>query len=158
MHFEIPFYDHSLRILGTPRGVNEIEFQPQKPSSSRAPRSPLERKIAAQISVYLSGKSKNLGLRIDWETLKGTAFQKKVWKKMSKIPFGKVLTYGEIASRLSSKGAARAVGTACSKNPVLLAIPCHRVVSKTGLGGFSGGGIEVKRKLLEIEGGPSELS
>ena len=81
----------------------------------------------------------------------GTDFQKKVWKIMLEIPYGKFLTYGEISDRLGSH--ARAVGLACGLNPIPIIIPCHRVLGKDGkLTGFSGGeGIETKQFLLDLE-------
>jgi len=81
----------------------------------------------------------------------GTEFQKNVWKIMCEIPYGKILTYGDISDRLNSH--ARAVGMACGANPIPIIIPCHRVIGKNGkLTGFSGGeGIETKRYLLELE-------
>ena len=86
--------------------------------------------------------------------LKGTDFQIKVWKYLSKIPKGKVKTYKEIAVAIKSPNSARAVGNAVGKNPCAPKIPCHRVVKSDGsLGGYSGkGGIKTKRKLLKKEG------
>ncbi len=109
-----------------------------------------QQKIANAITTFVSGKG-DLKISIDWDNIQGTDFQKSVWKKMIQIPYGKTKSYGEIAKSLKKPGAARAVGTACGKNPILLAIPCHRVVGSTGLGGFSGGGLSVKRKLLSLE-------
>ena len=112
----------------------------------------MEKKFRSSLDKYLRGEG-SLDVAIDWRNLEGTEFQKQVWKRMWKIPFGKTLSYGEMAEALKKPGAARAVGTACGKNPVLLAIPCHRVVGANCLGGFSGdGGLPVKKKLLEIEG------
>ncbi|MDG1020229.1 MAG: methylated-DNA--[protein]-cysteine S-methyltransferase [Emcibacteraceae bacterium] len=81
----------------------------------------------------------------------GKEFQKNVWKIMCEIPYGEILTYGDISDRLNSH--ARAVGMACGANPIPIIIPCHRVIGKNGkLTGFSGGeGIETKRYLLELE-------
>jgi methylated-DNA-[protein]-cysteine S-methyltransferase len=83
----------------------------------------------------------------------GTSFQKKVWDEISKIPKGNTLEYGQIAKILSSSP--RAVGQACGSNPIPLVIPCHRVVSKSGLGGFmhhsDGSPISVKKWLLSHE-------
>ncbi|MDH3342466.1 MAG: methylated-DNA--[protein]-cysteine S-methyltransferase [Gammaproteobacteria bacterium] len=67
---------------------------------------------------------------------RGTLFQKKVWQALQKIPAGEVMTYGELAKQLNTS--ARAVGNACRANPIPLVIPCHRVVSKSGMGGFAG--------------------
>jgi methylated-DNA-[protein]-cysteine S-methyltransferase len=82
----------------------------------------------------------------------GTPFDKQVWQAMLAIPFGRTLTYGEIATAL--KGTARAVGTACGRNPIPIVIPCHRVMGAGGmLTGYSGGaGVETKHALLALEG------
>ncbi|MCB2182820.1 MAG: methylated-DNA--[protein]-cysteine S-methyltransferase [Desulfobulbaceae bacterium] len=80
----------------------------------------------------------------------GTPFQQQVWEYISKIPFGSTETYGGLATKIGNKNLARAVGRACNANPLALHIPCHRVVGTNGIGGF-GGGIAVKRKLLEFE-------
>lgn len=81
----------------------------------------------------------------------GTPFQLAVWRAMAKIRFGHAQSYGQIAKAIGCPKAVRAVGSACGANPLPLLIPCHRVVASSGLGGFSGG-IEIKRRLLKIEG------
>jgi len=82
----------------------------------------------------------------------GTAFQESVWAVMRGIPFGEVRTYGSIAEELGKPSASRAVGAASGANPIPVITPCHRVVGSDGsLTGF-GGGLEVKRRLLEHEG------
>ena len=83
---------------------------------------------------------------------RGTDFQKRVWAMMSDIPFGETATYGGMATALGS--GARAVGTACGRNPLPIVVPCHRVLGSGGAaGGFSGGaGLPTKRQLLAIEG------
>lgn len=90
-----------------------------------------------------------------WPTLhpQGTAFQQRVWQGLLQIPKGEVWSYGELAEFIGSpKGAARAVGTACGRNPIALFIPCHRIVRQNGgLGGF-GWGLPMKRHLLKNEG------
>ena len=83
-----------------------------------------------------------------WEA--GTEFQKHVWKILTEIPYGKSLSYSDIAKKINKNGAARAVGQAVGKNPIIIIIPCHRVLAKHGLGGFSAG-LDVKKKLLDIE-------
>ena len=85
---------------------------------------------------------------------KGTTFQRKVWTEIAKIPWGKVITYQELAFKIGNPNCVRAVATACGKNPYILEIPCHRVVRKDGgLGGYSAkGGITRKKNLLEKEG------
>ena len=85
-------------------------------------------------------------------SLKGAAFQMQVWRELLQIASGETTTYGEIARKIGSVGAARAVGTACGANPIPLFVPCHRVVGAKGnLCGFGGGGIEIKRRLLSME-------
>lgn len=81
---------------------------------------------------------------------KGTEFQRRVWKGIAEIPYGKTKTYGELAQALGSPGAARAVGQACNANPLALIVPCHRVIGASGLGGFSGG-CAMKQALLRLE-------
>ena len=84
----------------------------------------------------------------------GTLFQKSVWNELTKIPIGETRTYGEIANKLNSS--ARAVGNACRKNPIQIIVPCHRVISANGLGGYagetSGRQLDIKRWLLNHEG------
>ena len=86
--------------------------------------------------------------------LRGTKFQIEVWEEIKKIPRGSVKTYKEIAYILGKPNSSRAVANACAKNPLIIEIPCHRVIRSDGyLGGYSGkGGIEQKRKLLIKEG------
>ncbi len=101
-----------------------------------------------EISEYLNGKRKAFDFPI---APKGTDFQRKVWSALREIPYGETKTYGEIAADIGSPKAARAVGNACNKNPLLLAVPCHRVLGANGsLTGFAAG-IEVKERLLLLE-------
>ena len=85
--------------------------------------------------------------------LEGTEFQIKVWKEISKIPYGETRTYKELAEAIGRPNSSRAVANACCKNPYPPTIPCHRVVRSDGkLGGYSGvGGIATKKRLLEEE-------
>lgn len=82
--------------------------------------------------------------------LRGTPFDRAVWQALLEIPLGQCLSYTDLARRLGRPRAARAVGNAVGRNPVVLAVPCHRVVAADGLGGY-GGGLERKRWLLEHE-------
>jgi len=86
--------------------------------------------------------------------LNGTKFQISVWKEIKKIPKGQTKTYKDIALALKKPKSSRAVANACGKNPLLIEIPCHRVIRSDGkLGGYSGkGGVNQKRKLLKEEG------
>ena len=104
--------------------------------------------VALQLDEYFAGKRTKFELNI---SPKGTEFQKKVWAELLKIPYGKTKSYQEIAEAIGKTNAQRAVGSACNKNPILLIIPCHRVVSKTGkLTGFTCG-IDRKEHLMKLE-------
>jgi methylated-DNA-[protein]-cysteine S-methyltransferase len=109
--------------------------------------------VCEQIKSYCSNQLPNLHFDIKLKTT-GTAFQQKVWKALQLIPVGEVVTYGELAKQLNTS--ARAVGNACRRNPVPVIIPCHRVVSRTGIGGFSGSTqgslLNIKKWLLNHEG------
>tara|TARA_Y100001954_G_scaffold93382_1_gene102235 strand:+ start:125 stop:562 length:438 start_codon:yes stop_codon:yes gene_type:complete len=104
--------------------------------------------IKNQINSYASGKLKNFKINY---SIEGTPMQKKIWKELSKIKYGKVSTYGQIAKKVGTSP--RYVGNVCGQNKLLLIIPCHRVIKGDGsLGGFSGlGGIKLKKKLLNLE-------
>jgi methylated-DNA-[protein]-cysteine S-methyltransferase len=104
-----------------------------------------------QLNEYFSGKRKQFDLPIKF--LKGTPFQQKVWKQLLQIPYGKTITYGELAAAIQQPKAVRAVGQANRKNPLAIIIPCHRVIGKDGkLTGYSGNRTDLKEKLLKLEG------
>ncbi len=101
-----------------------------------------------EFDEYFAGKRKEFSVPLAPE---GTAFQKRVWDALLTIPYGKTAAYGEIASMIGDKKASRAVGGAVGKNPILMMIPCHRVIAAGGkLGGFSAG-IEMKKALHKQE-------
>lgn len=107
---------------------------------------PAGRKMAG----YLSGASKGMKVKLDLEGL--SPFTAQVLEVVSRIPFGRTRSYGEVAAEAGSPGAARAVGRAMAANPLPLFVPCHRVIGADGnLTGF-GGGLELKQALLELEG------
>jgi methylated-DNA-[protein]-cysteine S-methyltransferase len=104
---------------------------------------------ALQLAAYFAGELTDFALPVEMRG--GSEFERAVWAEIAKIPYGEMVTYGSIATALGDPGAARAVGTACNHNPVPVIVPCHRVVGAGGkMVGF-GGGIERKRKLLELE-------
>lgn len=115
---------------------------------------PVIKKTIAWLKAYFNGENQETLLNLTPEYyLEGTEFQKKVWKEISLIPRGKTKTYGEISSSLVKSGiksSPRAVGMAAGKNKILLIIPCHRVVAKSGQGGFNAG-IRIKQSLLDME-------
>jgi len=104
--------------------------------------------IYNQILEYLKGNLKYFDIKYK---MIGTDFQKKVWKELKKIPYGKTMTYLDIAKSIKNVKAVRAVGRACNKNPLWIIIPCHRVIgSNNKLIGYAGG-IDMKKELLNIE-------
>ena len=106
------------------------------------------REIRRQIEAYFDGVSSGFHLALD---LAGTAFQRRVWHELCKIPYGSAISYAELARRIGQPSASRAVGSANGQNPIAIIVPCHRVIaSGGGLGGY-GGGLERKRWLLEHE-------
>ena len=106
--------------------------------------------IKKQLDEYFLGKRTIFNIKIN---PKGTDFQKLVWRELQNIPYGKIKSYSEIAAATGNKNAQRAVGNACNKNPIMIIIPCHRVVSKNNnIGGYAYGR-SIKQKLLNIENG-----
>ena len=106
------------------------------------------RPYSEQIMEYLEGERKDFTLSFDYN---GTAFQQAVWKALCEIPYGQTKSYSDVANHINKPAAVRAVGAAIGKNPILITVPCHRVVGKNGsLTGFRGG-LEMKKQLLELE-------
>jgi len=105
--------------------------------------------FSRMLNLYLQGE------KIDFSSIpvdisKATDFQRLVWEKVLLIPYGTTITYKQLAERIKKPSAARAVGQALAKNPLPIVIPCHRVVGKNTLGGYSGG-LNWKRKLISLE-------
>jgi methylated-DNA-[protein]-cysteine S-methyltransferase len=119
------------------------------PPETDEPPSPLLEQARDQLEAYFEGRLKQFDLPLDPA---GTPFQKKVWQALAEIPFGQTRSYADLAAELGT--APRALGGACSRNPLPILIPCHRVLAaKGGMGGYSGmDGIETKRFLLTLEG------
>jgi methylated-DNA-[protein]-cysteine S-methyltransferase len=110
--------------------------------------------VIRQLQAYFEGKQKAFDLPL---VLEGTEFQLLVWRNLRKIPYGETVSYGQLARRIGSPEAARAVGLANGSNPIPIIIPCHRVIGSNGdLTGF-GGGLPVKKKLLALESGQLSL-
>ena len=111
-------------------------------------KSKISEKAYMELKEYFAGKRKTFDIPIK---LIGTEFQKKVWKELLKIPYGKTVSYKDIAISIDNPKACRAIGMANHNNPILIIVPCHRVVNENGnLGGYALG-LDIKRKLLEIE-------
>ena len=103
---------------------------------------------AEELKEYFDGKRKNFTVPFDYH---GTEFQVAVWNALCEIPFGETKSYSDIANHINKPAAVRAVGAAIGANPVLISVPCHRVVGKNGsLTGYRGG-LEMKTQLLDLE-------
>ncbi|MGW2779858.1 methylated-DNA--[protein]-cysteine S-methyltransferase [Streptomyces populi] len=103
-----------------------------------------------QLNAYFEGELKEFTVQL---RLIGTPFQRSVWDQLRRIPYGETRSYGELAEALGNTGASRAVGLANGKNPIGIIVPCHRVIGASGsLTGY-GGGLDRKRRLLDLESG-----
>jgi methylated-DNA-[protein]-cysteine S-methyltransferase len=105
--------------------------------------------IEKELAGYLSGKIREIGLEPVY--LYGTDFEKRIWETARKIPYGNVASYKELAQNAGYPNAFRAAGTALGNNPLMLVVPCHRVIRSNGEIGYFGGGEEVKLRLLDLE-------
>ena len=113
------------------------------------------REARAQLTDYLAGTRRSFDLSLDLS--RGTSFQRKVWRTLRRVSYGRLRSYQWVAVRVGGRQYARAVGNAVGANPMPIVIPCHRIVAQdTSLGGFSGG-LPTKRKLLTLEGTLAEL-
>lgn len=111
-------------------------------------KTPLLLEAEKQLSQYFKGERKKFDLPL---LLEGTPFQIKIWRNLIKIPYGQTVSYAELAEKAGNKKAARAAGNANNKNPILIAVPCHRVIGADGkLSGFACG-TDKKKFLLALE-------
>ena len=143
-----------LRLAGDESGLRSISFQnrfsPAAPAESPLPTEAPFREAIAQLEAYFAGALRRFDLPLAPE---GTPFQREVWSALTAIPYGETVSYGELARRLGRPAASRAVGAANGQNPIPIVIPCHRVIGADGsLTGF-GGGLAIKRRLLDLEAG-----
>ena len=139
-----------LRLVTSALGIRAIEFDPQPVSEwPRNDGNPLLLEAASQLRAYFAGALREFLLPLDIE---GTEFQKRVWGQVAAIPYGETRSYLQIAVAIGSPRAVRAVGAANGANPVPIVVPCHRVIGANGkLVGY-GGGLAMKKRLLELEG------
>ena len=119
------------------------------PKEKRSPNKKINCKIEEQLANYFNNKSLDLNFKMK---PKGTPFQQEIWKLVSQIELGKTLSYSKIAERYGNRKAIRAIGAAIGKNPILIFIPCHRVIGSNGSMVGYAGGIPNKKWLLEHEG------
>ena len=135
-----------LKVSYTESGV--IGIRTVEKTDGKDEHSQLSDTVYEQICEYMAGRRKSFDFPYE---LKGTEFQKKVWDELCNIPYGETRTYKQIAEAVGNPKSSRAVGAANGKNPVWIAIPCHRVIGANGsLTGYAGG-LEFKKALLEIE-------
>jgi methylated-DNA-[protein]-cysteine S-methyltransferase len=129
---------------------DDQRYLPSLPADAREDRAaPLLARCRRQLDEYFRGERRAFDLPLAPE---GTGFQRRVWTEIARIPFGKTITYAELAKRAGAPGSARAAGSATGRNPLGIIVPCHRVVGSDGsLTGYAGG-IPRKTRLLEIEG------
>lgn len=150
----------SVEYMKTPLGVLRIQEEEGKltgihlltdgePEGMESP-SEVTKEAARQLLEYFDGKRTEFDLPLDFS--QGSSFRQKVWKEMAQIPYGRTVSYGELAAKAGSKKACRACGTAVGRNPFIIVVPCHRVIKGDGsIGGFAPG-VDKKRILLNVEG------
>lgn len=149
-----------LLLAGDGDSLTQVCFQsgprPQSPADDWIADGAPFRRAIGQLGEYFAGERRRFELPL---APRGTEFQRRVWRALTEIPYGKTVSYGELARRIGNPSAPRAVGLANGANPLPIIVPCHRVIGADGsLTGF-GGGLPIKRKLLALEGaGPEESS
>ena len=135
-----------LTLSGTEGALTGIAFGVIREGEERP--SPVLEQAARELEKYFAGAMRAFTVPLSPE---GTEFQKKVWEALCTIPYGETRSYGEIAAQIGNPKAYRAVGGANNKNPIMIFIPCHRVIGADGsLVGF-GGGIDAKKFMLDLE-------
>jgi methylated-DNA-[protein]-cysteine S-methyltransferase len=143
-----------LRLLATERGIAGIYFEQHAHYQAgydheEDPSNPFLSQCAKQLDEYFQGKRLNFDIPLDVQ--QGTAFQQKVWHALRSIPYGETRSYAALAEQIGHAKAVRALGAANGRNPISIIVPCHRVIASSGnLQGYAGG-LENKRKLLELE-------
>jgi methylated-DNA-[protein]-cysteine S-methyltransferase len=157
----VPMYYHTLSrpiggllLVGTEEALHQLHFQAGRdrvdPQGDWVPSERPFGEVVRQLEAYFARKLRVFDLPLRPE---GTAFQKKVWRALTTIPYGETVSYGEIARRIQQPTASRAVGAANGRNPLPIIVPCHRVIGADGsLTGF-GGGLPIKQRLLALEQG-----
>jgi methylated-DNA-[protein]-cysteine S-methyltransferase len=150
-----------LLIASTPRGLVKVSLPTYDPDetleelaervSPRVLESPAQLdEVRRQLDRYFQGKLKDFDVSLDWRLT--TGFPGKVQHAIARIPYGETRTYTEMARSAGNERAVRAAGTACGSNPIPIVVPCHRVLRSGGALGGYGGGLGMKKALLELEG------
>jgi len=150
----------ALKLVASDKGLAAILWENDDPKRVRLTplvvdeKNSILQKAEQQLQEYFAGKRSSFDLPLDFN---GTDFQKEVWERLLKIPYGTTTTYGEIAKQINRPKAMRAVGAANGKNPISIIAACHRVIGASGkLVGFAGG-LEIKAFLLNLEQGGVKL-
>ncbi len=142
----------TLTVLAERGEIVDIELPPARPGVTddavRDDDDPTLREARRQLQAYFAGELRDFSLPLRPH---GTTFQRRVWNALERIPYGATASYGDIASAIGAPGSARAVGAANGANPLPIVVPCHRVIGSDGTLTGYGGGIEMKRRLLELE-------
>lgn len=141
-----------LLLAAGERGLRHLQFGGELPRPKKNEvwiESPqMLKPYAEQIKAYFQGELREFTCKLD---LEGTEFQRKCWNALLRIPYGKTCSYADIARKVGSPRSFRAVGQANHHNPIAIIVPCHRVITSSGTLGGYGGGLEVKKMLLELE-------
>ncbi len=142
--------DLALRLVAGPAGIRAIRFGRNggPADGERNDANPLLVEAARQLRAYFDGSARDFSLPLD---MIGTDFQKRVWRELLAIPYGETRSYAAVAAAIGSPRGVRAVGAANGVNPIPIVVPCHRVIGSGGrLVGY-GGGLALKKRLLELE-------
>jgi methylated-DNA-[protein]-cysteine S-methyltransferase len=150
-----------LKLIASDEGLVAVLWENDGPPRVRVGemvedgRHPVLVETERQLGEYFAGERREFSVPLD---MRGTAFQRDVWRALLEIPFGETRSYLDLAKRLGNRNATRAVGAANGRNPLSILVPCHRVIGTSGkLTGFAGG-LDVKARLLGLEGGSPEFS
>jgi O-6-methylguanine DNA methyltransferase len=155
-----------LFLAASPRGLVALEFDARLPGQQTIRRNPRDLReesskvqfeesadalhdYVRELDEYFAGQRREFTFAVD---LRGTDFQKECWHALVAIPYGETRSYADIARAVGRPKGFRAVGMANNRNPIAIVVPCHRVIASDGTLCGYGGGLDVKRKLLEIEG------
>ena len=140
----------TLQIEATERGLCGIWFPSRSINQGQTPGKNRVISLAKQeLNAYFAGDLTTFSVPLDWQ---GTRFQESVWQALLAVPYGKTVTYGDVARAIGRPRSSRPVGGAVGKNPLPIIVPCHRVIgSDRSLTGFTGG-LNIKIRLLELEG------
>ena len=142
-------------LVAGERAVEEL-LLPGTPPDETIPehRTPLLCRAEKELQEYFRGERRAFDLPL---APAGTPFQQRVWQELCRIPYGRTASYGEIARRIGRPKGSRAIGQANHRNPIPILIPCHRVIAAQGALGGYGGGLDIKIRLLKLEGTPMEV-